>query len=165
MTESTEVILRTDETDTEVELSAEDLFALSDSGLIGQRESGLPSQPPRAAANALPRKIEATRASTSRFAKAPRLSISLFVTIGIVGAAYVLTASTGTSQPTADTLARAPQSPWPAPEQKTEGEPVLFSNPFDAEEVFEFPAGTSETEAREAVAELLMERAMARQQT
>jgi hypothetical protein len=89
----------------------------------------------------------------------------LLVAMGIVGAVYVLTASTDTNHSTADTLERAPQSPWPAPAQKTEGEPVLFANPFDAEEVFEFPPGTSATEAREAVAELLMERAMARQQT
>lgn len=37
--------------------------------------------------------------------------------------------------------------------------PVQVRNPFDATEVFEFPAGTSETEAREATAELLLERA------
>ena len=36
---------------------------------------------------------------------------------------------------------------------------VQVRNPFDATEVFEFPAGTSETEAREATAELLLERA------
>jgi hypothetical protein len=36
---------------------------------------------------------------------------------------------------------------------------VHFANPFDAAEIFEFPAGTSETDAREAVAELLLERA------
>jgi hypothetical protein len=32
-------------------------------------------------------------------------------------------------------------------------------NPFDATEVFEFPAGTGKTEAREAVAKRLLERA------
>jgi hypothetical protein len=36
---------------------------------------------------------------------------------------------------------------------------VRFSNPFDATEVFEFPPGTSEAEARDAVAELLLQRA------
>ena len=38
-------------------------------------------------------------------------------------------------------------------------EPVTFTNPFDATEVFQFPSGTSETEARQSVAELLMQRA------
>lgn len=37
--------------------------------------------------------------------------------------------------------------------------PVRFANPFDKNEVFEFPPGTSEGEARERVAALLIERA------
>jgi hypothetical protein len=48
------------------------------------------------------------------------------------------------------------QAPAPA------GEPVLFKNPFDRTEVFEFPPGTSQAEARDAVAEALMERAQGR---
>ena len=38
-------------------------------------------------------------------------------------------------------------------------EPMRIKNPFDRTEVFEFPAGTSEADAREAVTKLLMERA------
>ncbi len=41
--------------------------------------------------------------------------------------------------------------------------PVRFANPFDAGEIFEFPEGTSESAAREAVAELLIRRAQERQ--
>jgi hypothetical protein len=41
-------------------------------------------------------------------------------------------------------------------------EPVTFANPFDATEIFQFPSGTSEIEARQSVAELLMERARER---
>jgi hypothetical protein len=41
-------------------------------------------------------------------------------------------------------------------------EPVLFRNPFDRSEVFEFPAGTTQAEARDAVAEILMQRARER---
>ena len=40
--------------------------------------------------------------------------------------------------------------------------PTRFANPFDSSEVFEFPAGTSEDEARESVAEILFERARER---
>jgi len=40
--------------------------------------------------------------------------------------------------------------------------PVRFANPFDATEVFEFPAGTSRSAARAAVAKLLTERARGR---
>jgi hypothetical protein len=36
---------------------------------------------------------------------------------------------------------------------------VRVTNPFDATEVFEFPAATTKTDAREAVAELLLQRA------
>jgi hypothetical protein len=56
-----------------------------------------------------------------------------------------------------------PPAPLPAPELSTPPEPVQFVNPFDRKEVFEFPAGTSKAEARDAVAELLYERAQERQ--
>jgi hypothetical protein len=40
--------------------------------------------------------------------------------------------------------------------------PVKFANPFDRSEIFEFPAGTSKSEARARVADLLMKRAQER---
>ena len=40
-----------------------------------------------------------------------------------------------------------------------DSEPMRIKNPFDQTEAFEFPPGTSEAEAREAVTKLLMERA------
>ena len=42
-------------------------------------------------------------------------------------------------------------------------EPVRLQNPFDKREVFEFPAGTSEQEARDAMADMLLKRAIDRQ--
>ena len=42
---------------------------------------------------------------------------------------------------------------------------VKFINPFDGTEVFEFPSNTSETEARQAVADILLQRAQERQKT
>jgi hypothetical protein len=64
-------------------------------------------------------------------------------------------------------LAVAPPAPPPViaptvaqqPPPPPGGEPVRFKNPFDHSEVFEFPPGTSQAEMRQAVAELLMERA------
>jgi hypothetical protein len=41
-------------------------------------------------------------------------------------------------------------------------EPLRVANPFDATETFEFPAGTSEADAREAIAGFLIERAARR---
>ena len=58
--------------------------------------------------------------------------------------------------PTPTPVAATPVAPQPA---AAPGEPVRYKNPFDHSEVFEFPPGTSPTEARQAVAELLMERA------
>jgi hypothetical protein len=50
-------------------------------------------------------------------------------------------------------------APPPAEPPPAAAEPVLFKNPFDHSEVFEFPAGTTQQEARDAVAKLLMDRA------
>jgi hypothetical protein len=47
------------------------------------------------------------------------------------------------------------------PEQP-QGEPVRVRNPFDASEVFQFPAGTSMAEARQSVAAVLLGRARER---
>lgn len=65
----------------------------------------------------------------------------------------------------AKVVAQAPRPTPPPPPAATPapaGEPVLFKNPFDRTEVFEFPPGTTEAEARDAVAKALMERAQGR---
>jgi hypothetical protein len=60
------------------------------------------------------------------------------------------------------------QERWSTATSEPEGEPVRvanpvrIANPFDASEVFEFPEGTSDAEARAAVAEALMKRAQER---
>jgi hypothetical protein len=54
-------------------------------------------------------------------------------------------------------------APAPPVTPATPDVPIRFKNPFDASEVFEFPAGTSRTEMRAAVAELLSQRARERQ--
>jgi hypothetical protein len=70
-------------------------------------------------------------------------------------------------QPLPSTLASAASSaqsslPSSAPSPATDSPPVRIVNPFDRKEVFEFPAGTSKADARDAVAELLYERAQDR---
>jgi hypothetical protein len=61
------------------------------------------------------------------------------------------------------TRARAAAAPVaevaPAGPAEPQGAPVRIRNAFDATEVFEFPHGTTESEAREAVTELLLSRA------
>lgn len=57
-----------------------------------------------------------------------------------------------------------PRAAAPAPSQAAEpqGAPVRMANAFDATEVFEFPYGTTESQAKVAVAELLLGRARER---
>ena len=57
--------------------------------------------------------------------------------------------------------AAEPSPLLPAPAERL---PVRFTNPFDASEVFEFPPDTSVTEAHDAVADLLLQRARDRRQ-
>jgi hypothetical protein len=52
-----------------------------------------------------------------------------------------------------------------APETHLASATVRFANPFDAAEVFEFPPGTSEIDARNAVADLLLQRARDRHES
>ena len=54
----------------------------------------------------------------------------------------------------------------PAPIVRAQPRPAVVQvvNPFDATEVFELPAQTSEAEAREAIADLLLQRARERRQ-
>jgi len=51
----------------------------------------------------------------------------------------------------------------PAPVAVPQPLPVQIVNPFDKTEVFQFPAGTSDDESREKVAQILMQRARDRQ--
>lgn len=55
-----------------------------------------------------------------------------------------------------------PGPPSQAQLSEVENSPTRFTNPFDASEVFEFPPGTPADEARESVAEVLLERARER---
>lgn len=68
------------------------------------------------------------------------------------------------ARPAVGKVVDAPTPARPAPPAVPD-EPVQVqvTNPFDKTEVFDFPAGTSETEAQLAVARILMQRAQDRQ--
>lgn len=69
------------------------------------------------------------------------------------------------SRPTASPSSPPHAAPKAQAAQRGEtddGETVKFRNPFDPGEVFEFPPGTSRADARDKVAELLLERARER---
>lgn len=153
------------EADAEVELSAEELRELSDYPAFTPRECAqLLTQPPTTRRSP-PRQPVAARASGMRSITA----ISLAVTFGVVCALSVLMANRETDQLSAHNSERWTQSVPSAPETKAQlelaaGVPVRFANPFDANEVFEFAPGTTDDEARDAVAQILVKRAMERQQ-
>jgi hypothetical protein len=99
-------------------------------------------------------------------------AIDLAIVITLIGLAYLMqywlaTPSGPLPQSRRVTAVQAanPVAPIEAAEAQTAPEdalPVYFRNPFDASEVFEFPPGTSQAEAREAVADLLLKRARER---
>jgi hypothetical protein len=147
-------------------------------------EHGAPAA--RQAAEALEQETPAGSLRAVSVARAPRTSRQFALGLGMVaaaagllgGVAYLATARAPHPIPiVADSGSRpttASESPTSAPALTpletpietppvTPDVPVRFKNPFDRSEVFEFPAGTSRTEMRDAVAELLSQRALERQ--
>ena len=96
---------------------------------------------------------------------------TLFVFVGLRGVVEYagLTAIQPLPQPsqqqahTADSTAALASPPQLAYEQPAQpGSPLRMANPFDPAEVFEFPPGTSKAEARESIANVLLQRARER---
>jgi hypothetical protein len=85
------------------------------------------------------------------------IAIALALTVAAVAAGSALFGGLRPTEP-----APVAQPEWVALQTEPAGEPVRVANPFDATEIFEFPAGTSEADARDAVAGFLMERATSR---
>lgn len=84
------------------------------------------------------------------------VAIALSLAFAAVAAGYALYSEVGQGRTPS---AAVEQRNWAA---MPVGEPLRVANPFDSSEVFEFPAGTSEVDAREAVAGFLIERAARR---
>ena len=93
------------------------------------------------------------------------IAIALSLTLAAMAAGYALYSYVGpfhsarvTPPPSVDPWVDA-EPEWVAMETEPVGDPVRVANPFDASETFDFPAGTSEADAREAIAGFLIERA------
>jgi hypothetical protein len=110
--------------------------------------------------------------------KSRSLGVTLIVALGVValsgGAFWFLNrdsfrAAAPVPAPISPTVAAevvpAPVAPVPQTVPTPPADVVTFRNPFDRTEVFEFPPGTSRSDARQAVAEILIERARERQAT
>jgi hypothetical protein len=98
-----------------------------------------------------------------RTARIDFISTATFAALVLAVAGASLWHTTGfdartTAAATPSVSAHAPPAPAEAPRPP----PLQVSNPFDPTEVFELPAETTESEAREAVADLLLQRARSR---
>jgi hypothetical protein len=90
------------------------------------------------------------------------VAIALPLALAAIAAGYALYSEIGSPDaPRATTSSEF--APQPSSMQSAAlDEPVRVANPFDASEIFEFPAGTSEADAQEAIAGFLIERASRR---
>jgi hypothetical protein len=134
-----------------VELSAEEVKALALAPPAASRHASLDRAPD----------VGSSRSSGERWRTAIVLGIAL-VTVSIGTLGYLARASVPAPAPitrTSFTIPTPAIAPEPAP---AESPSIRFANPFDKAELFEFPAGTSKEAARDAVAEILLERAKER---
>jgi hypothetical protein len=88
------------------------------------------------------------------------VAIALSLALAAIAAGYALY-DVGPAEPGARQAAVA-QPQWSTMQTEPGGEPLRVANPFDSTEVFEFPAGTSEADAHEAIVGFLLERATRR---
>jgi len=91
------------------------------------------------------------------------VAIALSLAFAAVAAGYALYSEVGSADaPRASSTSAVAQPDLSAMQSMPLDEPLRVANPFDASEIFEFPAGTSEADANEAVAGFLIERAARR---
>jgi hypothetical protein len=118
---------------------------------------------PSADASVATGEFAAVPASRTKLVRAPLLILCGIAVAGTIAAA-VLHQSEPDLDPGAMVITLPPPEPLPiqlvklAPDEPE----VVLSNPFDPSEKFHFPPGTSKADAREQMANLLMERAIGR---
>ncbi len=144
-----------DEDTIELELTSEQLLAISKGA-------------PEAQIAAIPVKLTTDPATAASLVRKPRrlwpMALVAFVASLMTIAWWTAATPRATEQDTS--VATVPSLPAVAPPSEPPLDPdpsVKIRNPFDANEVFEFPAGTDPAAARESVAQLLLQRARERQ--
>ena len=117
-----------------------------------------------------------TTGRTSHIPPAPReevqtndiwVSLGVAVALGLAAVTIALwpspqRAEAATQTETPVRSREPPLSSLGSPTALPEDSPTRFANPYDSSEVFEFPSGTTEDDARRSVAEILVERARER---
>jgi hypothetical protein len=136
--------------------------------LTGERELALSRAAEAARATACPdesRPVFSSVPEHDNFAsrRTARIDFVCNVTFAVavlgIAMAYLWPASDRLLPAPAVTSAAPVAAVVPAAPAEPQGAPVRIRNAFDTTEVFEFPPGITESEAREAVAELLLSRA------
>lgn len=91
------------------------------------------------------------------------VAITVSLAVAVIATGYALYSYVGSADAhRVSTPNVVAQQEWTAMQTEPIGAPLLVANPFDSSEVFEFPAGTTEADAHEAVAGFLLERATRR---
>jgi hypothetical protein len=167
----------TEEASIEVELSAQDLLELSP---LRPREHPEDRAEPQSleqhagdsvGAATKPVLTRNTPTASKHRMRGPLIALSLIAAIAavtVVGARAQYQQSAA-DRPITSSMDSSPRAATSVEEsapatEVAQGPPVVFKNPFDATEVFEFPPGTSKAEARAAVADLLLQRATERRE-
>jgi hypothetical protein len=150
----------------ELELTPEQWLELSQAAELAE-----PVGPAQISAVAAPGRISPASSSPQPLVKvSPRASFAVGAKMAGAIIAYVAFAwwsaaqLAGQPQPPATAAVRPTlANPRPALMTSSANPTVRVINPFDATEVFEFPAGTGRAESREKVAQILLQRARERQ--
>jgi hypothetical protein len=145
----------------EVEMNAHNLRSLTDEFLGKPTEPAASGQRPATASRP---DSSARPASRARILRSSLMALCLVAVAGVI-AAGVLGESDKRAALPPPPPAAVPVAEPPPPVQVAESpppEPVVLVNPFDKTEKFTFPPGTSKAEAREQMANLLLQRAVER---
>jgi hypothetical protein len=151
----------------DIELSARDLLELS-TPVTAQASAPAAQDIAKTFAAKFPSEgaAAATRNAGSTNARnAPRMAMiigGVFAAIAVGSVVRYQSAATDESSQATSTARVEASISDEEPAAATEQAPVRITNSFDKSEVFEFPPGTSESEARAAVADLLLQRATER---
>jgi hypothetical protein len=145
----------------EAEMSAHDLRRLTDDFLGKPTELTATGQHP---ATPSPAARKAQPASRARRLRSPLLVLFSVALAGTIAAAALRESDKRAALPPPPPVVVPVEAP-PPPVQVAESpppEPVVLVNPFDKTEKFTFPPGTSKADAREQMANLLLQRAVER---
>ena len=142
----------------ELELNPDEMRALTRAAALRQEGATRPIDPPARPSPVTP----AAACELNRVAV--QIAVAITLAVAEVGGVWRLSSVSYAPVPTTAAAAevRVPAGQPSALIPPSEGARMMFTNPFDPSEVFEFPAGTSETEAHDAVADLLLQRARER---